>query len=52
MTRAEDIGMVVNAKKTTMVCVSVALSYQADAFIYDADNDRIGCQDSFKALGM
>ena len=50
--RAEDIGMVVNAKKTTMVCVSDSLSFQADAFIYDADQDRIGCQSSFKALGM
>ena len=44
--------MVVNAKKTTMVCVSDSLSFQADAFIYDADQDRIGCQESFKALGM
>ena len=50
--RAEDIGMVVNAKKTTMVCVSDASSFRADAFIYDADQDRLGCQDSFKALGM
>ena len=50
--RAEDLGMVVNAKKTTMVCVSDASSYRADAFIYDADQDRLGCQDSFKALGM
>ena len=50
--RAEDIGMVVNASKTTMVCVSDSSSYRADAFIYDADQNRIGCQESFKALGM
>ena len=50
--RAEDIGRVVNSGKTTMVCVSDATSYQADAFIYDADQDRIGCQSYFKALGM
>lgn len=50
--RAEQIGMVVNLKKTAMVCVSDALSYVADAFILDEDQGRIGCQDSFKALGM
>ena len=50
--RAEEIGMVVNSNKTTMVCVSDASSYQADAFIYDAEQDRVGCQSSYKALGM
>ena len=49
---AEDIGMVVNAKKTSMICVSDSLSYTADAFILDADGERIGCQDTIKALGM
>ena len=49
---AEDIGMVVNGQKTTMVCVSGATSYEADGFILDADGERIGCQGSFKALGM
>ena len=50
--RAEDIGMVVNAQKTTMVCVSDATSYEADGFILDVDQERIGCQETFKALGM
>ena len=50
--RAEDIGMVVNGQKTTMVCVSGATSYKADGFILDADQERIGCQRTFKALGM
>ena len=49
---AEDIGMVVNAKKTAMLCVSDSLSYTADAYIVDADLDRIGCQIEMKALGM
>ena len=35
-----------------MVSISESTSYKADAFIYDADQDRIGCQSSFKALGM
>ena len=49
---AEDIGMVVNSKKTAMLCVSDSLKYQADAFILDSDQNRIGCQDRIKALGM
>ena len=50
--RAESIGMVVNASKTTMVCVSDSLSYTADAYMYDSEQERIGCSDNFKALGM
>ena len=49
---AENIGMVVNAKKTSMLCVSDSLSYTADAFILDADQGRIGCQEKMKALGL
>lgn len=49
---AEDIGMVVNAKKTSILCVSDSFSYQVDAFMLDADQERIGCQDKIKALGM
>ena len=49
---AENIGMVVNAKKTAMICVSDSLKYQAESFIYDADGERIGCQERIKALGM
>ena len=44
--------MIVNAKKPAMLCVSDALSYSADAYILDADQQRIGCQDKIKALGM
>ena len=50
--KAEEIGMVVNASKTSMICVSDAISYEADAYIYDANENRIGCQDSMKVLGM
>ena len=35
-----------------MVCVSAATDYLADAYILDADNNRITCQESFKALGV
>ena len=49
---AQDIGMVVNAKKTAMLCVSDSLSYKADAFMLDEDQGRLGCQERLKALGM
>ena len=50
--KAEAIGMKVNRAKTTMVCFSDSLAYKADAYIEDADGNRIGCQDNMKALGM
>ena len=50
--KAEEIGMVVNTKKTAMMCVSDAMGYKADAFMLDAEQERIECQDSLKVLGM
>ena len=50
--RAEGIGMVVNSNKTSMICVSDAAAYEADAFILDNDLNRIGCQKTIKALGL
>ena len=50
--KAEEIGMVVNTKKTAMMCVSDSLAFEADAFILDADGNRIGCQKVMKVLGM
>ena len=50
--RAEDLGMVVNAAKTAMICVSGATDFQADAFILDDDQRRIGCTNSIKELGI
>ena len=35
-----------------MICISDSLSYEADAFILDADGERIGFQKQMKALGM
>ena len=52
MRRAEDIGMVVNTQKTAMLCISDALPFEADSYITDADQNRIGCQEKMKALGM
>ena len=49
---AEDLGMVVNAQKTSMICISAATDFTADAFILDSDQNRIGCSDTIKALGM
>ena len=49
---AESIGMVVNSKKTAMMCVSGALNFEADAFILDSEQTRIGCTRSIKALGV
>ena len=49
---AEDIGMVVNSRKTAMMCASGATDYKADAYILDADQNRIGCVNSIKALGV
>ena len=49
---AESIGMVVNAAKTSMMCISGAINYEADAFILDSDQERIGCTDTIKALGL
>ena len=50
--RAEELGMVVNGAKTAMICMSGATDYKADAFILDANQDRIGCTTSLKALGV
>ena len=49
---AESIGMIVNAAKTTMVCFSDSQDYSPDAYIEDAEENRIRCQPTLKALGM
>ena len=46
---AESIGMVINGKKTAMLCTLGALEYKAEVFLYD---ERIGCVPSIKALGV
>ena len=49
--RAEDLGMVVNASKTAMICISGA-DFKADVFILDSKQNRIGCTTTIKALGV
>ena len=44
--------MVVNLKKTDMICFSGATEYEADAFLLDSDQNRIGCSKTIKALGL
>ena len=39
--RAEALGMVVNAAKTAMICMSGATDFVANSFILDADQERI-----------
>ena len=48
---AESIGMVVNASKTAMMCISGA-DFEADAYILDSDQQCIGCSTTMKALGV
>ena len=50
--RAEELGMVVNAAKTAMLCMSGALEYKADSFMLDADQTRINCASTINALGV
>ena len=50
--REEAIGIKVNAAKPVMVCFNDASSYSPDAYIVDADGNRLRCQPSMKALGM
>ena len=39
--KAESRGMVVNASKTAMMCISDATSYRAEAHIFANDGSRI-----------
>ena len=51
--RAEEIGMVVNSSKTDMICISGAMDFVAESYIYDSDQKRIGSSGGeIKALGM
>ena len=50
--RAEQKGMVVNASKTALMCVSDASSYAADTYIEDRDGNRVETVDKMKILGF
>ena len=44
--------MKVNTAKTGVLCISEAMSYNAHAFFYDADGNKIESTDSMKVLGF
>ena len=46
--KAEEIGMVVNSSKTSMICVPDVASYKADTYIYDSDENQIGLYEGVK----
>ena len=45
-------GMVVNSKKTNLLCISDALNYKPITYIEDAEGNRINCKESMKVLGF
>ena len=49
--RANQKGMVVNDKKTTIMCVSAATSYEARARVTDRNGENISSNRSMKVLG-
>ena len=50
--RAESRGMVVNNKKTKILCVSDAQTYKARSFLLDADSNRLESGETLKVLGF
>ena len=50
--KATSRGMVVNNKKTNLLCISDAMSYKATAFILDADGERLSSTNGMKLLGF
>ena len=50
--KARARGMVVNHKKTRILCVSDALNYKALSFIRDSDGNKISSTESMKILGF
>ena len=51
-TKAEEIGMVVNTKKTKLLTISDALHYRPKAHIFDTDGTKISSGDSMNILGF
>lgn len=52
VSKAESRGMVVNNKKTTVLCISGAINSKSQAFLLDADNNKIRSTDKMKVLGF
>ena len=50
--RAEERGMRVNDRKTVVVCISAATSFQARAIVYGRQEEVITSQQSLKILGF
>ena len=50
--KAEEIGMVVNASKTNLLCISDALNHRPETFIMDSDNNIIESGQAMKVLGF
>ena len=50
--KAEARGMVVNKKKTQVLCMSDAQNYKASAYLLDADGARIESGERLKVLGF
>ena len=50
--RATGRGMVVNTKKTKLLCISDAQTYVAEAFFEDRDSVRLESGESIKILGF
>ena len=49
---AESMGMSVNSAKTLIMCISDARTYQAEAFIEDAEGNRTNSAPAMKVLGV
>ena len=50
--RAESRGMVVNKKKTKILCVSNSQTYKASCYLKDSDGNEIHSGSSMKVLGF
>ena len=50
--KARSRGMVVNNKKTRILCISDALNYKARSFILDSEGNKISSSESMKVLGF
>ena len=51
-TEANKRGMVVNADKTNLLCISDALTYKPVTYIHDNDGNTVNCGESLKVLGF
>ena len=50
--QARSLGMVVNGRKTNMLCISDLKSYVPHAYIYDSEGTKVESKDDMKILGF